>query len=538
MSSYQSNQIKLINTSLIAPHPDNPRKNIGDVTDLAASIKTNGLLTPLSVVPNGLLTPLSVVPNGERYRVIAGHRRLAACKQAGIGVAPCFVLQLGPLQQLGAMVTENCQREQLTVLEEADAIQGMLALGATTAGVAHRLGRSGDYVRDRAKVAGIKTEVRATCDDFGQISIGQLVAIARYDGQPDRQKKLAQAAGTSNFDYTLRNIERDENDRQWVESVAVLLGEPDSGINFIPDPEKPFSDPEWCYLGCMFPSTGTPEEVIEKIRELNPAAVSIHMEQVYLWTRRDKTADAEEEARRAAEQAERDARRHALEEYAAASADKRMAWLHGHLHGIKRAQLVETTARTPADHRPGPAGLHAGAGHMERRRMRWRTIHHHQRRRTGTGARRTPLPPRRTRLGGLGGANPRRTHRMVHRPDRLDHRQRHQQTHPRLLPNPPRPRLHAHRRRNQPPRPARRRHQRSRRKRRRRGEQPMTREQLDKLAQLLTDTAQTASTIELRALAGGRADDGIVAMAAGLRANCTSCLVLVDGLMQEGVRCE
>lgn len=66
----------------------------------------------------------------------------------------------------------------------------------------------------------------------------------------------------------------------------------------------------------------------------------------------------------------------------------------------------------------------------------------------------------------------------------------------------------------------------------------MTRKQLERLAQLLTDTAQTASTIELRALAGGMADDGIVAMAAGLRADCTSCLVLVDGLMQEGVRCE
>lgn len=331
MSSYQSNQIKLINTSLIDPHPDNPRKNIGDVTDLAASIKTNGLLTPLSVVPNG-----------ERYRVIAGHRRLAACKQAGIRAVPCFVLQLNPLQQLEAMVTENCQREQLTVLEEADAIQGMLDLGATTANVAHRLGRSGDYVRDRVKAASIKTEVRASRDDFGQ-----LVAIARYDGQPDRQKELEQAAGTSNFDYTLRRIERDDRDRQWVESVAALLGEPDSGINLIPDPEKPYSDPEWRYIGCMFPSTGTPEEAIEKIRELNPAAVSIHTvsQQVYLWTRRDKTADAEKEARRAAEQAERDARRHALEEYAAASADKRMAWLHGHLHGVKRDKLVETTAR-------------------------------------------------------------------------------------------------------------------------------------------------------------------------------------------------
>lgn len=334
MSSYQSNQIKLINTSLIDPHPDNPRKQIGDVTDLAASIKTNGLLTPLSVVPNG-----------ERYRVIAGHRRLAACKQAGIRAVPCFVLQLNPLQQLEAMVTENCQREQLTALEEADAIQGMLDLGATTANVAHRLGRSADYVRDRAKAASIDNEVRATRDDFSQLTIGQLVAIARYDGRPDLQKRLAQAAGTSNFDYTLSRIERDDRDRQWIESVAALLGEPDNGINFIRDPEKPYGDPEWRYLGCMFPSAGTPEEAIEKIREQNPAAVSIHTQQVYLWTRRDKTADAEKEARRAAEQAERDARRHALEEYAAASADKRMTWLHANLHAIKRAQLVETTAR-------------------------------------------------------------------------------------------------------------------------------------------------------------------------------------------------
>lgn len=335
MSNYhQSNEIKLINPSLIDPHPDNPRKNIGDVTDLAASIKANGLLSPLSVVPNG-----------SRFRVIAGHRRLMACKQAGTGAVPCFVLDLDPLQQLEAMVTENCQREQLTVLEEADAIQGMLDLGATTASVAHRLGRSSDYVRDRAKAASIDNEVRRTRDDFSQLTIGQLVAIARYDGQPDRQKKLAQAAGTSNFDYILRNIERDDRDRQWIESVAALLVESDSGINLIPDPEKPYSDPEWRYSGCIFPSTGTPEETIEKIREQNPAAVSIHMEQVYLWTRRDKTADAEKEARRAAEQAERDARRHALEEYAAASADKRMAWLHANLHGIKRDKLVETTAR-------------------------------------------------------------------------------------------------------------------------------------------------------------------------------------------------
>lgn len=337
MSNYhQSNEIKLINPSLIDPHPDNPRKNIGDVTDLAASIKTNGLLTPLSVVHNG-----------SRYRVIAGHRRLAACKQAGTGAVPCFVLNLDPLQQLEAMITENCQREQLTALEEGDAIQGMLDLGATTANVAHRLGRSADYVRDRAKAASIKTEVRATRDDFSQLTIGQLVAIARYDGQPDRQKKLAQAAGTSNFDYILHNIEVEDRRSQWFADVSALLATGTTGLNVIEDPGETFSDSEWHYSGAIFPAAGTPEETIEELRKQNPDAVSVHeaTQTIYLWDRRDAAAEAEKEAQRAAEQAERDARQHVLEEYAAASADKRMAWLHGHLHGVKRDKLVETTAR-------------------------------------------------------------------------------------------------------------------------------------------------------------------------------------------------
>lgn len=321
MSNYQSSEIKLINTRLIDPHPDNPRKNIGDVTDLAASIKANGLLSPLSVVPNG-----------SRYRVIAGHRRLAACKQAGTGAVPCFVLDLDPLQQLEAMVTENCQREQLTVLEEADAIQGMLDLGATTADVAHRLGRSADYVRDRRSAASIPAEIRHTRDDFGQLTIGQLtigqlMAIARYDGQPDRQERLAQAAGTSNFDYILHNIEVDDRRRQWFGDVSALLATGTTGLNVIEDPGETFSDSEWRYAGAIFPTAGTPEETIEELRKQNPDAVSAHeaTQTIYLWDHRDAAAEAEKEAQRAAEQAERDARQHALEEYAATTADKRMA---------------------------------------------------------------------------------------------------------------------------------------------------------------------------------------------------------------------
>lgn len=90
MSSYQSNQIKLINTSLIDPHPDNPRKNIGDVTDLAASIKTNGLLTPLSVVPNG-----------ERYRVIAGHHSARRMQTGRNRIRPMLRAPARPIAAVG-----------------------------------------------------------------------------------------------------------------------------------------------------------------------------------------------------------------------------------------------------------------------------------------------------------------------------------------------------------------------------------------------------------------------------------------------------
>lgn len=61
----------------------------------------------------------------------------------------------------------------------------------------------------------------------------------------------------------------------------------------------------------------------------------------------------------------------------------------------------------------------------------------------------------------------------------------------------------------------------------------MTKEQINRLAKLITDTAETAANIELKALAGTQPDSELAVMASGLKSNCTSCLVLVNGLMQE-----
>lgn len=69
----KKSKLQMIPADKLYPHPDNPRKVIGDVSELAESIKANGILQNLTVVPNN--------DNWDDFTVIIGHRRLAAAKQ-------------------------------------------------------------------------------------------------------------------------------------------------------------------------------------------------------------------------------------------------------------------------------------------------------------------------------------------------------------------------------------------------------------------------------------------------------------------------
>lgn len=78
-------EIKYIPVSKLWGHPDNPRKDLGDVTELAESIKVNGVLQNLTVVP--LIGEITKKWDGESYRVIIGHRRLGGRKAGRPGGA-------------------------------------------------------------------------------------------------------------------------------------------------------------------------------------------------------------------------------------------------------------------------------------------------------------------------------------------------------------------------------------------------------------------------------------------------------------------
>ena len=138
----------------LEPHPHNVRRDLGDLTELADSIKGMGLLEPLVVAPKG--------KPGEGFIVIGGHRRLAAAKVAGLDGVPCIMRPDLNTQasQIEAMLTENLQRSDLTVMEEADAYAQLELLGVKEAAIAKTTGRSRATVHQRLLLAGLPTERR------------------------------------------------------------------------------------------------------------------------------------------------------------------------------------------------------------------------------------------------------------------------------------------------------------------------------------------------------------------------------------------
>jgi ParB/RepB/Spo0J family partition protein len=187
---------------LLTPHPHNVRRDIGDVTELAASITGVGLLQPLTVAPVG----------EDQYVVIAGHRRLAAAKKAGLTTVPCLVRHdlVNRVDQLEAMLTENLQRTDLTVMEEAAAYEQLTLLGVKPAEIAKATGRSRATVDSRMKLLALPEKAR-TQVDTGQLTLNDAEFLLKHVDDPGLMKAAEGKTG-QNLRYA---IESELRDRRW-----------------------------------------------------------------------------------------------------------------------------------------------------------------------------------------------------------------------------------------------------------------------------------------------------------------------------------
>ena len=137
----------------IRPNPNQPRKSFDDegLEELAESIRQVGLIQPLVV---------RRMQDG--FELVAGERRLRACKLLGMREVPCLVEET-MVDQESAMVAliENLQRENLHYLEEADCYAQLIALyGLTQEELATRLGKSQSAVANKLRVLRLAPEVK------------------------------------------------------------------------------------------------------------------------------------------------------------------------------------------------------------------------------------------------------------------------------------------------------------------------------------------------------------------------------------------
>jgi len=159
----------------IRPNPGQPRRYFepAAMADLAASIRTRGLLHPIIVARDG-----------GGFMILAGERRYRAARLAGLEQVPALIRDDDPLE---LALIENLQREDLTPLEEADAL-GQLAerCGYTHDQLARLIGKSRPYVSNTLTLRRLPDPIKTECRQQPQVSREILIALARAESGEKR----------------------------------------------------------------------------------------------------------------------------------------------------------------------------------------------------------------------------------------------------------------------------------------------------------------------------------------------------------------
>lgn len=202
----------------LQPHPDNPRKDVGDVTELAESIKANGIFQNLTVLRNK-------DPETGKSTVIIGHRRLAAAKLAGLKEVPCMVVDMDEKEQISTMLLENMQRSDLTVYEQAQGFQMMLDMGETQDSISEKTGFSKTTVRHRLKLLELDPEEFRKAQER-QPNLSDYIRLEKIT-DPELKSKALAAIGTANYNWTVENCLRRQREAdirsEWLAHIDKLF---------------------------------------------------------------------------------------------------------------------------------------------------------------------------------------------------------------------------------------------------------------------------------------------------------------------------
>ena len=219
----------------LVPHPQNPRKDLGNLEELTASIKENGIYQNLTVIPVN-----EAVPGEEpKYMVVIGHRRLEAAKRAGLQEVPCAIVRgMSETRQLQTMLLENMQRSDLTVYEQAQGFQQLLDFGMDIEDISQQSGFSKRTIRRRLEIAKLDQNKLKELSSTRQLSLKEFDALAKIKNLEARNEAM-EKIGTNDFALAVTRA----MDKEKIEAaMPVFLADMERlGIKKFPDSANKYS---------------------------------------------------------------------------------------------------------------------------------------------------------------------------------------------------------------------------------------------------------------------------------------------------------
>ena len=188
--------IALLKLSQVEPNRNQPRKTFNQegIDELAASIGEHGVITPILVQKED-----------DYYQIIAGERRWRAAKKAGLKEIPAIVKNYEGAEKLAVSLIENLQREDLDVVEEAQAYKRLIEdYGLTQEQVAKRVSKSRPAITNAMRLLDLDERVQAMLVS-GEISPGAARAILSIKSKSGQYAMAQQAV---NKKMSVREIEK------------------------------------------------------------------------------------------------------------------------------------------------------------------------------------------------------------------------------------------------------------------------------------------------------------------------------------------
>ncbi len=237
----------MIPISMIEANPDQPRTSLGNIEELASSVREKGVLEPILV--------RQVAPN--KYQIISGERRYRAATMAGLDEIPAIELDVDDKEQLEIALIENIQRKDLTPFEEAE---GFLVLqqkfNYTHEKISQVIGKSRTTVTETLLINEIPDRIRLMCRQAGIATKSVLVQVARA-GNEAAMEDVVRA-------YASGELDRDALRKQTAaKPEPKKAGRPKNFVFAVKDKSLPFS------LNLAFKKPNVEKsEVIDALRQL------------------------------------------------------------------------------------------------------------------------------------------------------------------------------------------------------------------------------------------------------------------------------